>query len=121
VSWTNTDVWVFVIGIIPFAWATVEFWRRIAVGESFGTGKDRIYFIGTDGVPQGSRGRQTLDSGAFVVAYILFGIAAGILGLTLYSVYTSPNMIVMVDPITMMTDAATVADVAASAAASAMP
>jgi hypothetical protein len=30
-------------------------------------------------------------------------------------------MIVMVDPITMMTDAATVADVAASAAASAMP
>jgi hypothetical protein len=87
-SFQNKDVWVFIAGLIPFGWATVEFWRRIAVGEPFGTGKDSVY-IGKDNVPSESRGRQTLDRGAFVVAYILFGLAAGAIGLTLYSVVTS--------------------------------
>mmetsp|Transcript_22817 Transcript_22817/g.25146 ORF Transcript_22817/g.25146 Transcript_22817/m.25146 type:complete len:189 (+) Transcript_22817:39-605(+) len=89
-SFGNTDVIVFVIGIIPFGWATVSFWRRIAVGEPFGTGKDSV-FIGKDDSPSESRGRRTLDKGAFFIAYILFGIAAGIIALTLYSVIsTSP-------------------------------
>ena len=33
---------VFIVGIIPFLWATYEFWRRIAVGASFGTGSDSV-------------------------------------------------------------------------------
>jgi hypothetical protein len=89
--WQNTDVWIFVAGLIPFTWATVEFWRRIAVGEPFGTGKDSVY-IGKDNAPSESRGRRTLDRGAFLVAYILFGLAAASIGLTLYSVISSPPM-----------------------------
>jgi len=58
----NTDVVVFLIGLIPFTWATVEFWRRIAVGEPFGTGKDSVY-IGKDDAPLESRGLRTLDRG----------------------------------------------------------
>jgi hypothetical protein len=87
-SLQNKDVLVFIAGVVPFAWATVEFWRRIAVGEPFGTGKDSVY-IGKDNAPSESRGRQTLDQGAFTVAYILFGLAAGAIGLTLYSVISS--------------------------------
>lgn len=91
-SLLNKDVWIFIAGIIPFAWATVEFWRRIAVGQPFGTGSDSIY-IGKDNAPDESRGRRVLDRGAFLVAYILFGIAAAAIGITLYSVVTSPAMI----------------------------
>ena len=40
----HQDTGVFVIGCIPFLWATWEFWRRIAVGASFGTGKDAVVF-----------------------------------------------------------------------------
>jgi hypothetical protein len=92
-SLRNVNVWIFLAGIFPFAWATAEFWRRIAVGEPFGTGKDsvRIVSIGKDDVPTQSRGRQTLGQGALVVAYILFGLAAGSIGLTLYSVLTSTS------------------------------
>ena len=39
-----SDVIVFVIGSIPFLWATWEFWRRIAVGLPFGTGSDSVVF-----------------------------------------------------------------------------
>ena len=91
-SWlANTDVWVFIAGIIPFAWATVQFWTRIATGQPFGTGEDFIY-IGKDNVPEESRGQRTLDRGAFLVAYVLFGIAAAAIGITLYSVITSPPL-----------------------------
>jgi hypothetical protein len=93
-SLDNPNVVVFAIGLIPFIWATVEFWRRIAVGASFGTGKDSVgiprpeVFIGNDdGVS--SRGRRTLGQGALIVAYILFSIAAGVIVLTLYSVLSS--------------------------------
>jgi hypothetical protein len=94
----NSDVVVFIAGIIPFVWATIEFWRRIAVGEPFGTSKDsvvivrptsKITTIGQDGNPSQSRGRQTLGQGALIVAYILFGVASGVILLTLYSVVTS--------------------------------
>lgn len=96
-SLRNADVWVFIVGIIPFGWATIEFWRRIAVGEPFGTTSDSIY-IGKENAPSESRGRRVLDRGAFLVAYILFGIAAAAIGITLYSVVTSPPM----DPITVL-------------------
>jgi len=56
---TTLDSIVFAIGVLPFAWATVEFWRRIAVGESFGTGKDSV-IIGEDLNPESSRGRRVL-------------------------------------------------------------
>ena len=39
----EANVAVFIIGIIPFLWATYEFWSRIAVGASFGTGK--VFFL----------------------------------------------------------------------------
>lgn len=86
---TNSDVWVFVAGIIPFGWATIEFWRRIAVGDSFGTGSDSIVIIGEDSNPDSSRGRRVLGKDALVVAYILFGIAAAVLGVVMYTVVTS--------------------------------
>uniref|UniRef100_A0A7S2RJ33 Uncharacterized protein n=1 Tax=Eucampia antarctica TaxID=49252 RepID=A0A7S2RJ33_9STRA len=79
---------IFILGCIPFAWATVEFWRRIAVGASFGTGKDSI-IIGKEGVPNESRGRQVLGKDALVVAYILFSIAAASIGLAVWSVVSS--------------------------------
>jgi hypothetical protein len=86
-----TTTWiVFIVGVIPFAWATVEFWRRIAVGASFGTGSDSVVIsIGENDNPESSRGKQVLGKGALVIAYILFTIAAGILALVLFSVLTS--------------------------------
>ena len=56
---TTQDTIVFAIGVLPFAWASAEFWRRIAVGQPFGTGKDSI-IIGEDQNPESSRGRRTL-------------------------------------------------------------
>lgn len=79
----------FVVGVIPFAVATVEFWRRIAVGDSFGTGSDSVVIIGQDEAPLSSRGRRVLGKGALVTAYILFAAAAGVLGIVLYAVLTS--------------------------------
>eukprot|EP00590_Aulacoseira_subarctica_P007264 CAMPEP_0172430858 /NCGR_PEP_ID=MMETSP1064-20121228/56347_1 /TAXON_ID=202472 /ORGANISM="Aulacoseira subarctica , Strain CCAP 1002/5" /LENGTH=91 /DNA_ID=CAMNT_0013177239 /DNA_START=88 /DNA_END=360 /DNA_ORIENTATION=+ len=73
-----SDVVVFVLGVIPFIWATVEFWRRIALQLPFGTGADSV-FIGEDNKPSSSRGRRTLGRGAIIVAYILFGLAASVL------------------------------------------
>ena len=79
----------FVVGLVPFAVATVEFWRRIAVGDSFGTGSDSVVIIGEDDAPLSSRGRRVLGKGALVTAYILFGIAAAVLGIVLYAVISS--------------------------------
>lgn len=79
----------FVIGLVPFAVATVEFWRRIAVGDSFGTGKDSVVIIGEDDAPLSSRGRRVLGKGALVTAYILFGLAAAVLAIVLYAVISS--------------------------------
>ena len=104
-----TNVAVFVVGLIPFAWATVEFWRRIAVGATFGTGKDSVVIprpqdvlldddgnplitIGEDANPASSRGRQVLGKDALVVAYLLFGIAAAAVGISVMIVVTAPPM-----------------------------
>ena len=112
----TTTLIVFIIGIIPFIWATIEFWRRIAVGASFGTtadsvvipspfdtatntdddtsggGKDKgLITIGEDNNPMSSRGRQTLDRGALTVAYVLFGVAAFTVGIAVASVVMGPK------------------------------
>ena len=78
---TALDTSVFVIGCVPFVWATWEFWRRIAVGASFGTGKDAIIFS-TDEDPDEDQvrrfgGRRVLGKGALAVAYVLFAAAGG--------------------------------------------
>lgn len=87
----STTILVFVLGLVPFGWATIEFWRRIAVGESFGTGSDSIVIIGEDDAPESSRGRRVLGKGALAIAYILFGVSALVLGVALYSVIVMPD------------------------------
>lgn len=82
----------FIIGLVPFAVATFEFWRRIAVGDSFGTGQDSVVIIGQDDAPLSSRGRRVLGKGALVTAYILFGVAAAVLGIVLYAVISSLSL-----------------------------
>lgn len=91
----TTNTIVFIIGIIPFLWATYEFWSRIAVGASFGTGKDSIQIrpsttIGTDDDRRKSRGQQVLGDDALVVAYALFAVAIASVGIAVYSVISSP-------------------------------
>lgn len=64
-----------------------EFWSRIAVGASFGTGADWIQIrpstrtIGEDGNPLKNRGQQVLGDDALVVAYVLFGVAVASVGM----------------------------------------
>ncbi|CAK0890793.1 unnamed protein product [Prorocentrum cordatum] len=90
---------VFLVFSVPFLYASWEFWRRIAFGQEFGTGDDRIVFAkfedqgspGAEGAappmkprPIGrkgkvtigpdmdsNRGRQTLSSDALAFAYFL--------------------------------------------------
>lgn len=91
----ETAIAVFVVGLIPFGVATVEFWRRIAVGASFGTAEPVVFTIGEDDAPSSSRGKQVLGKDALVTAYIIFAVVAVVLGIVLISVLTSP------DPMTM--------------------
>lgn len=98
----TTTIFVFIVGVIPFIWATNEFWRRIAFGEPFGTGSDSVFIpkpgdednglisIGEDGDPMSSRGRQTLDRSSLLVAYVLFAVAAFSVGIAIISVVASP-------------------------------
>jgi hypothetical protein len=102
----TTNTVIFIIGIIPFLWATYEFWSRIAVGKSFGTGSDSIQIrpssssritIGKDGEPLKSRGQQVLGDDALLVAYVLFAVAIGAVGIAIYSVVSTPMTIPIVD------------------------
>ena len=71
---TPEDTVIFVIGCVPFVWAGIEFWRRIAVGESFGTGRDSVVINDTSG----NRPRplqRVLGQDAIIAARILFGLA----------------------------------------------
>ena len=92
------NVIIFIIGIFPFLWATYEFWSRIAVGASFGTGSDSIQIrpstttIGTNDDRRKSRGQQVLGDDALIVAYFLFAVAIGSVGIAIYSVISSPVM-----------------------------
>lgn len=88
----TSDVAIFIIGVIPFLWATVEFWRRITLQLPFGTGNDSAFFsIGEDNNPSSSRGQRMLGKGALIVAYILFGMAASVVGISLLSVILSSS------------------------------
>lgn len=68
------------------------------MGASFGTGSDSIQIqkpsvmrtIGKDGDLNKSRGRQVLGDGALFVAYVLFAVAIGSVGIAVYSVVSSP-------------------------------
>lgn len=86
----ETTIVVFVVGVIPFAIATFEFWRRIAVGASFGT-NDPVVFIGEDNAPSSSRGKQVLGRDSLITAYIIFAVVIAVLGLVVFSVVTSPD------------------------------
>ncbi|KAJ1627513.1 hypothetical protein T492DRAFT_1024104 [Pavlovales sp. CCMP2436] len=74
---TTEDTVVFVIGMVPFVWATIEFWRRIAVGESFGTGKDSVIIRDTSGPEALGERRRVLGQDAIITARFLFA-AVGI-------------------------------------------
>ena len=84
----ETTILVFIIG-------AYEFWRRIAVGATFGTGSDSVVFpttttIGNDNDPTSSRGKQILGQDSLITAYIIFTTVAIVLGIVLYAVVTSP-------------------------------
>jgi len=84
------DIVIFIIGVIPFIWATIEFFRRVSLGLPFGTGSDSVtIFIGEDDNVESSRGRRVLGKGALVIAILLFGIASASIGIAVYSVITS--------------------------------
>ena len=82
---TALDTVVFLIGIVPFAWAAVEFWRRIAVGEPFGTGSDSVVFDAAKDADEDQirrfGGRRVLGRDAIITAQILMAAAAGSIGL----------------------------------------
>lgn len=46
---TPEDTVIFILGTVPFVWAGIEFWRRIAVGDPFGTGSDSVIINDTSG------------------------------------------------------------------------
>ena len=52
----------------------VEFWRRIAVGESFGTGRDSVVILDSSG-NRPKPLKRVLGDDAILAARILFGIA----------------------------------------------
>ncbi|GMH87849.1 hypothetical protein TrVE_jg6820 [Triparma verrucosa] len=79
-----------VVCLVPFAWATYEFWTRIANGQQFGTGKDSIT-IGIPDDPKKSRGTRVLGQGALNTAYVLFAISGFVLAVSFYSALDLTN------------------------------
>ena len=71
---TPEDTVIFVLGCVPFVWAGIEFWRRIAVGDSFGTGTDSVVILDSSG-NRPKPVRRVLGTDAIIAARILFGIA----------------------------------------------
>ena len=71
---TPEDTVIFVIGCVPFVWAGIEFWRRIAVGDPFGTGSDSVIINDTSG-NRTRAVRRVLGQDAIIAARLLFGIA----------------------------------------------
>lgn len=55
-------------------WAGIEFWRRIAVGDPFGTGADSVIINDTSG-NRPKAVRRVLGKDAIIAAQILFGLA----------------------------------------------
>ena len=79
----NSDVAVFVAGVVPFVWATGEFWRRVLKGEVFGTGRDSVRFDQPFNDNAERVGGRKLTSTALNAAYALFIVAGGSLALAL--------------------------------------
>lgn len=74
---TSEDTAVFLIGMAPFVWATVEFWRRIAVGEPFGTTADSVIIRDTSGPATRPERQRVLGRDAIITARLLF-VAVGL-------------------------------------------
>jgi hypothetical protein len=92
---TPQDTVVFVIGMIPFVWATIEFWRRIAVGEPFGTGKDSVIIRDTSGPGTLQERRRVLGRDAIITACLLFvavGLTLGLVALAGYQALNSGSV-----------------------------
>ena len=70
---------------VPFVWAGIEFWRRIAVGDPFGTGTDSVIINDTSG-NRTRAVRRVLGQDAIIAARILFGIAGVSGAILLYAV-----------------------------------
>ena len=70
---TPEDTVIFVIGCVPFVWAAIEFWTRIANGDSFGTGKDSVVIQPLGQQYEGNK--RVLGQDAMTAAYILFALA----------------------------------------------
>lgn len=71
---TPEDSVIFVIGCIPFVWAGIEFWRRIAVGDPFGTGVDSVIIEDSSG-NRPKPVRRVLGQDAIIAARLLFFFA----------------------------------------------
>ena len=88
---TPEDTIVFILGTVPFLWATIEFWSRIARGDPFGTGADQVIINDTSG-NRPKAVRRVLGKDAIIAAYILFAFAGasavlvGIAGVDVLSV-----------------------------------
>lgn len=76
---TAVDTAIFVLGMIPFVWASFEFWRRIAVDEPFGTTRDAVRIRDTD--EPSSDTRRVLGKGAIITARLLFAAVFATLAL----------------------------------------
>ena len=70
---TPEDTVIFVIGCVPFVWAAIEFWTRIANGDSFGTGKDSVVIQPLGQQYEGNK--RVLGQDAMTAAYVLFALA----------------------------------------------
>ena len=82
----QSDVVVFVVGVLPFIWATGEFWRRVLRGEVFGTGRDSVVIpkdFGEQGDEGGGGRRRVLTSSALTTAWLLFAIAGASVAIAL--------------------------------------
>ena len=71
---TPEDTIIFILGTVPFVWAGIEFWRRIAVGDPFGTGSDSVIINDSSG-NRSTPVRRVLGQDAIIAARILFALA----------------------------------------------
>ena len=76
---------IFVLGCVPFVYAGIEFWTRIANGDSFGTGKDSVVIKPLGEQYDGNK--RVLGQDAMIAARILFGIAGASAVLVVVSVF----------------------------------
>lgn len=84
---TGVDAAIFILGMIPFVWASIEFWRRIAVGEPFGTTSDSVVIRDTSGPSTLPERRRVLGKGAIITARLLFAAVAVALVLVAVALY----------------------------------